>query len=153
MKKFKVLSLLIVMFFSFSSLGNDNPFKTVQEFFAATSAIDHPRLRAIATEDFQLLEDGDVWDIDKLVSVIQPSEFKRLNYFNLITTKVDGNMAWVSYWNQAKFLKGDDAFPASWLESAVLVRVNSKWRIQMLHSTRIENEMIPKGVVMTEFVE
>ncbi|PKG80911.1 nuclear transport factor 2 family protein [Colwellia sp. 75C3] len=153
MQTFKVFTLLISILFSFNSFASDSPFKTVQEFFAATSAVDHSRLRSLATEDFQLLEVGDIWDIDKLVSVIQPSDEKRLNYFNLITTKVNGDIAWVSYWNQAKFVKGDESFKMAWLESAVLVKENSKWRIQMLHSTRIKKDKFPKNIVMTEFTE
>ena len=125
----------------------------MQNFFAATSAVDHSKLKALATEDFQLLEGGNIWDIDKLVSVIKPSDGKRLNYFNLITTKINGNMAWVSYWNKAKFVKGDEEFLMGWLESAVLVKENSQWRIQMLHSTRIKLDKFPKKIAMTEFAE
>jgi hypothetical protein len=154
MQKFKVLSFLSIIFFSFISYGKENaPFLTVQEFFAATSAVDHNRLREIATEDFQLLEVGEVWGIDKFVSVIKPTDMKRLNYFNLISTKVMGNVAWVSYWNKAMFVSDDGEGQAYWLESAVLIKTNSKWRIQMLHSTRIEEERFPKDIVMTEFTE
>jgi hypothetical protein len=154
MQKFKVLSFLSIILFSSISHGTENtPFVTVQEFFAATSASDHNRLRAIATEDFQLLEVGEVWDIDKLISVIQPTDMKRLNYFNLISTKVMENVAWVSYWNKAKFVRGDNEGQAYWLESAVLIKSNSKWRIQMLHSTRINEEQFPRDILMTEFTE
>jgi hypothetical protein len=154
MQKFKVLSFLSIILFSSISHGTENtPFVTVQEFFAATSASDHNRLRAIATEDFQLLEVGEVWDIDKLISVIQPTDMKRLNYFNLISTKVMENVAWVSYWNKAKFVRGDNEGHAYWLESAVLIKSNSKWRIQMLHSTRINEEQFPRDILMTEFTE
>jgi hypothetical protein len=154
MQKFKVLSFLSIILFSSISHGTENtPFVTVQEFFAATSASDHNRLRAIATEDFQLLEVGEVWDIDKLISVIQPTDMKRLNYFNLISTKVMENVAWVSYWNKAKFVRGDNEGQAYWLESAVLIKSNSKWRIQMLHSTKINEEQFPRDILMTEFTE
>ena len=62
-------------------------------------------------------------------------------------------MAWVSYWNKAKFVKGDEEFLMGWLESAVLVKENSQWRIQMLHSTRIKLDKFPKNIAMTEFAE
>jgi hypothetical protein len=154
MQKFKVLSFLSIVLFSSISYGKESaPFLTVQALFAAISAVDHNRLREIATEDFQLLEVGEVWDIDKLVSVIKPFDMKRLNYFNLISTKVVENVAWVSYWNKAKFVSNDGDGQAYWLESAVLIKTDSKWRIQMLHSTRIEEERFPKDIVMTEFTE
>jgi hypothetical protein len=51
------------------------------------------------------------------------------------------------------FVSDDGEGQAYWLESAVLIKTNSKWRIQMLHSTRIEEERFPKDIVMTEFIE
>lgn len=154
MQKFKVLSFLSIVLFSFVGYAKeDAPFLAVQEFFTAKSAVDHNRLKELATEDFQLLEVGEVWDLDKFVSVIKPSDVKRLNYFNLISTHVMENVEWLSYWNKAKFVKGDEEGQVYWLESAVLIKTDSQWRIQMLHSTRISDEGFPKDIKTTEFTE
>ena len=154
MKKLKILSLILTIIFSFNCHGKEKaPFLTVQEFFAAISDIDHPKLKETTTEDFQLLENGEIWDVDKLISVIQPSKVKRQNYFNLVTSEISGNMAWVSYWNRAKFSIGDKVQEVLWLESAVLTKEKSDWLIQMLHSTKINPERLPKNIVMTEYFQ
>jgi hypothetical protein len=44
-------------------------------------------------------------------------------------------MAWVSYWNKATFNNGQEESVVAWLESAVMIKVDSEWKIQMLHST------------------
>ena len=150
--KLRALTFVITMIFSFNSFGNESSFKTVQEFFAAISAVDHLKLKELVTENFQLLDEGDIWDVDKIISVIQVSEEKRLNYFNLISTQNNGEMAWVSYWNMAKFSKGDDEYQIGWLESAVLVKKHQTWRIQMLHSTRLKINQRPKNIVMNEYL-
>lgn len=59
-------------------------------------------------------------------------------------------MAWVSYWNKATFTKGKLVETVVWLESAVLIRDDNEWKIQMLHSTRIRPEDLPKDIVLTE---
>jgi hypothetical protein len=154
MQKFKVFSFLSFILFSAVSVGEERaPFMTVQEFFAAISAVDHNRLRALVSADFQLLEVGEVWDMDKFVSIINPSTTKRLNYFNLVSTHVVGNVAWVSYWNKATFVNDDNEGHVFWLESAVLIKTEAQWRIQMLHSTRVAEEKFPRDIVMTEFTE
>jgi hypothetical protein len=102
------------------------------------------------TSDLQLLEVGEDWDIDDLVEVVTPSEFARRNYFNVLKVKTSDEMAWVSYWNKATFTKGELVETVVWLESAVLIRDDNEWKIQMLHSTRIRPEDLPKDIVLTE---
>jgi len=55
--------------------------------FSAMSSFDHAKMKSLVTTDFQLLEAGEDWDIDDLINVINPSEYKRRNYFNVINTK------------------------------------------------------------------
>jgi len=50
-----------------------------------------------------------------------------------------GNMAWVSYWNQAQINKNGKSSTYKWLESVVLIRQSQsgRWKIQMMHSTPV----------------
>jgi hypothetical protein len=60
-------------------------------------------------------------------------------------------MAWVSYWNKATFNNGQEESAVAWLESAVMIKMGSEWKIQMLHSTRIKAESISKHILLTEY--
>jgi hypothetical protein len=108
-------------------------------FFNGMSLIDADTLRHYSTADFELLEDGEVWNIDTLIKAIMPrkgSNIKRVNSFSFITTRVHKNMAWVSYHNTADFTLAEKQRQVRWLESAVLVKSKGRWRIQLLHSTK-----------------
>jgi len=147
----KLFALSAFLTLSTTCFANNDPFKPVQELFSAMSAVDHNKMRSLVTTDFQLLEAGEDWSMDDLVNVVKPSKNKRRNYFNLIKTKVSGDMAWVSYWNKATFTSKNKSRSVAWLESAVMIKEGSTWKIQILHSTRIKIENIPKNIVLIEY--
>jgi hypothetical protein len=150
MREIQQLLLFVSLSFSAPSIAQNNPFKAVQDLFSAISEVNHIKMRDTVTSDFQLLEVGEDWDIDDLVEVVTPSEFARRNYFNVLKVKTSDEMAWVSYWNKATFTKDELVETVVWLESAVLIRDDNKWKIQMLHSTRIKPEDLPKNIVLIE---
>lgn len=93
------------------------------------------------TTDVTILEHGIVWNLDTLRAYFKqprPADFKRVNSFDFFQTEADGRMAFVSYHNTADIHANDKDFMVKWLESAVLVRDGDKWRIKMLHSTRVK---------------
>ena len=135
--------------------GQQDPFRAVQEFFSAISDFDYDRMGATVTEDFHLLEVGEVWELDQLVDVIKTVEnrFERRNYFSVIKAVANHNMVWISYWNRAVKKYPDRVQEVSWLESAVMVKVENEWKLQMLHSTRVDPGTIPGDVVFEEYVD
>jgi len=150
MRKIQQLFLFVSLSVSTSAFAQENPFKVVQDLFSAISEVDHTKMKNTVTSDFQLLEVGEDWDIGDLIEVVNSSEFLRRNYFNVLKMKTSEDMAWVSYWNKATFTKGELLETVVWLESAVLVKDDNDWKIQMLHSTRIKTEDLPKNIVLTE---
>jgi hypothetical protein len=113
----------------------------VAGFFNGLSIRNADTLKYYATADFQLLEDGEVWNMDSLINKMKPlkgSAITRLNQFDFISTRISGNMAWVSYHNTAEFRKGENTKLVKWLESAVLIKTGGRWKIQMMHSTPLQ---------------
>jgi hypothetical protein len=47
-------------------------------------------------------------------------------------------MAFVSYWNTADIRSNKKDRKVKWLESAVLVMDKGRWKVKMLHSTRVQ---------------
>ena len=98
------------------------------------------------TPDFILLEQGEVWDMDFIKSYLGERSLKknlvsRTNRFEFIKTEIFGNRAWVAYHNYATFTKeGEAPREVYWLESATAIRTSQGWRLDMLHSTRVENK-------------
>lgn len=136
-----------------------NTFRPVQELFAAVSAFDHDKMRAVATDDFQLLEVGEDWSMEDFTNAVKEGPFVRRNYFHVIKSNVNGDVAWISYWNKATILNTDTKPDSNkgkvkveaWLESAVMVKTKDGWKVQLLHSTYIEAEKLPKDAEFCEF--
>jgi len=145
MKKLLTSSILIFAFFniSFAQTPSDEDLlkALVQNSFDdILSSMDVESIPEYFTEDFILLEHGEVWDLTKLKSMLNSdnrNEIKRINDFEFIQIKVNGDTAWLAYHNKASFKKGDEIVgEMNWLESATAIRTKDGWRMDMLHSTR-----------------
>jgi len=152
-----VCQAVLLWGFSFASLSlqaADHPaFRPVKELFSAMSKHDGSAMRAVSTDDFQLLEHGEDWSMQKLIDAVQPKgkPYERRNFFCQIRAEQKGDMAWVSYWNKAEIVRDDSLRTVVWLESAVSVRKNGEWKVQMLHSTRVEPGRLPSDIEWVRF--
>jgi hypothetical protein len=127
----------------------DHPaFQPVKELFAAMSKHDGKAMQATATDDFQLLEHGEDWTMQKLIDAVQPKgkPYVRENFFSQIRARQNGNVAWVSYWNKAEIRRDQTLRTVVWLESAVVVKQDGQWKVQLLHSTRLDPDRYPKDI-------
>jgi len=142
MNRFFYLVLFILFFNvnSFCQKEKDSIEASISKFFDGLSETDANKLKAYTTDDFILLENGQLWNIDTLVSKMSDPKnagIKRVNKFQFIKTEQNGNMAWVSYHNTADFSLNEKKQTVNWLESAVLGKENGRWKIKLLHSTPV----------------
>ncbi|MEO1618944.1 MAG: nuclear transport factor 2 family protein [Planctomycetota bacterium] len=146
--------LVGVLFLSGSVGAADHPaFMPVKKLFAAMSEHDGEAMRATATDDFQLLEHGEDWTMQKLIDAVQPKgkPYERKNFFQQIRARQKGDVTWVSYWNKAEIRRDGGLRTVVWLESAVVVKENDRWKVQLLHSTRLDPDQHPKEIVWVPF--
>jgi len=144
------LKLLIAAFILIGQstlAGEEKPFKPVNDLFLAMSQVDHKKMKAEVTDDFLLLEHGEVWKIDDLIKVVKPSEYKRTNYFSIINIRFKTDIAWINYWNKANFDNGKNSEDIVWLESAVVVKDSGVWKLEQMHSTRLDPTKVSKNIV------
>jgi|SRR6218665_207212 len=152
MKKHAILILMIC--FTAVSLAQ-NPNKTdesrIKELIIASfdeiwSQLNSKNIDKYYTKDFLLLENGEVWNNDSISkylnhAVLKKPIPKRVNSIEFIEVKVLNGMAWVAYKNKAVFtLENKPGRKALWLESATAILTAAGWKLQMLHSTGLENE-------------
>lgn len=128
-----------------------SPFDPVVSFFTALSEANQQGIRDSTTENFLVLEHGEIWNLDKLLSVVRPKTSLRRNFFSVVSEDVRGDTALVNYWNKAleRSENGEERTRA-WLESVVVVKRRGTWRILQMHSTRLAPEQIPENVAFTE---
>ena len=131
------------------------PFDAVRNLFAAMSAFDYVSMRSRVTDDFQLLEAGEVWDIGTLIDAIKPGEgsYVRRNFFSPIRTENNDEVVWVSYWNRATFAVQDTMSEQVWLESVVLIKDRGEWKVQLMHSTPVPGDRVPASIEFVEHIE
>ena len=66
---------------------------------------------------------------------------ERINSFDFIRVKIEGKMAWTAYHNSATFRVNEEVVgEMNWLQSATAIKTDEGWRLQMLHSTVVEDE-------------
>lgn len=147
MRKFFIL--LLFFFLAFSSLPiqaqkSDEKEKVnhvLTRFFDGISVLDIKLMKQYVTNDFLLLEGGDVWNMDTVavyLNQLKTGSFSRTNHLNFIRTEITGNTAWVAYNNAADMNINGKKRNVQWLESAVLVKEGNEWKIQLLHSTPLK---------------
>lgn len=96
------------------------------------------------TADFLLLEQGEVWTLETVKNYStkaksSPKPVTRVNRFEFIKTEVFGNRAWIAYHNWASIsTEGQASRELYWLESATAIKTDSGWRLDLLHSTRVD---------------
>jgi ketosteroid isomerase-like protein len=115
--------------------------KVITGFFDGISALDVKLMGQYVTNDFLLLEGGDVWNMDTVavyLNQLKTGSFNRTNRLNFIRTEIKGNTAWVAYHNAADMNINGKKRNVEWLESAVLVKDGTEWKIQLLHSTPLK---------------
>lgn len=146
-----LLGFLLALFLCSTGVAEaaDHPaLEPVKALFAAMSKQDGKAMQDTSTRDFQLLEHGEEWTMQKLIAVVQANgqPRERKNFFKQIRARQSGDLAWVSYWNKAEIRRLKELRTIVWLESAVMAKVDGEWKIQMLHSTRVEPDKHPKNI-------
>ena len=102
--------------------------------------MDKDAYRSILTEDYQFLENGELFDAEGDIAAMPDpnSGYERTNTFDFRYIKIEGDFAYTVY-----FLKSDitdkvnGAIHKEYLESTILRRSGEGWKIALLHSTRI----------------
>ncbi|TBN04056.1 nuclear transport factor 2 family protein [Hyunsoonleella flava] len=94
------------------------------------------------TDDFILLEHGEVWTNDTIANwckraKLRDTGLKRINSFDFFKAKREGNRIWMAYHNYATIKKDTLERKLQWLESIVAIKKDSVWKLEMMHSTRV----------------
>lgn len=101
---------------------------------------DRDHYRSFMTDDYLLLENGELLDLaaDMAMLTSLAPDFVRTDRFDFRYIRIDGDEAYAVYFLESD-MKDAKAGPRSrrWLESAILRRVDRRWKAAVLHSTRI----------------
>jgi hypothetical protein len=115
--------------------------QTVETMFATLTNADTVSLKKVVTNNVRFYEYGQIWTIDTIIQKVMQSksipDFKRTNSFEFVSTAINQNTAWVTYYLQSTFTRNGKEELVKWMETVVLVKEKKKWKINVLHSTRL----------------
>lgn len=110
------------------------------------AGLDSTKITDYHTEDFIILENGHIWDNDRIkgymrkkyAEVDRPHRSNRMEY---ISVDKYGPSIQIAYHNYAEFTRNDSLIgKAKWLESALAIPTDKGWRLKMMHSTFAGND-------------
>ncbi len=110
------------------------------DWYREFSGSDRTTYRTFMTDDYLLLEKGELLDIDGDLAMFdsRPADRQRSDAFDFRRIRIDGDQAYAVYFLQSQIHDSKQgAQSPKWLESAVLRRVKGEWRVALLHSSRI----------------
>jgi len=137
-KKIALFFLLSTQFSFAQTTQKAEVQQVITRFFDALSVANIPLMKAEVSDDFILLENGEIWTIDTLANKIsrpKPEGYLRQNSFDFIETKIDKNRAWVYFKNKAEITSKTRNVTIKWLESVIFRKEKGRWRMEFMHST------------------
>lgn len=147
MKKSATLLLLLMTTISFSQKSTEKDKLLIQNLITESfdqlwSNMDENLIDKFYAKDFTLLENGEIWNNDSISANFEKAKLrdkiipKRTNKIDFIDIKIINGMAWVAYHNNGTWTYEEKILgKAHWLESAVVIWTENRWKVQMLHST------------------
>jgi len=150
MKKIITLCLPLLMSITVSAQDTDNELvkQLIRDSFEDIwSDFKSETIEKHHTEDFLLLENGEAWNNDSIMSFHQrmlknKTDVKRNNQLDFFRVeKKDSNIIWVAYQNHTNWTRNEKVVSrAHRLESAIAIRTKDGWKINFLHSTWVNSK-------------
>lgn len=115
--------------------------RTIEDFYSVYYVdLDKKRYLSLLTDDYLLLENGEVMNADDDIALMPTpeDEYKRTDKFDFRKVKVHGDTAYTVHVLKSDITdKKNGNRKREYLESAILRRSGKRWRVALLHSTKI----------------
>lgn len=113
--------------------------QAVEGYYAAYRGLDKAKYRACLTDDYVLLENGELLDAEGDLAVMASpgSGYQRTDAFDFRSVKVQGDVAYAVYFLTSDIKDQKGLRHREWLESMVLRRSGTRWQTALLHSTPV----------------
>ena len=114
--------------------------EAIRSFFAAATADDLDKIRAVTAPDFYAFDAGGRFTRDALMDMIKKAHAAGNVYVWTVNdpeVRISGDIAWITYVNRGSIKDASGTKDVTWLESAVLQKEKGVWRIRFFHSTRV----------------
>ena len=116
--------------------------ETLRAMYAVAMKNDVAGFDALIAPGFYMYDNGHRYEGDEIMTKVMPGYtqkgFKFVWSVQEPVVEVDCNTAWITYVNKGSITQPDGTkADTSWLESAVLEKLNGRWLLRFFHSTRV----------------
>ena len=126
---------------AFAGADEESVKKMIVDWYAAyASGKDEAHYRTFLADDYVLCEHGELVDLEGDVAMLTKNRgpgFQRKDEFDFKSVTVRGDIAYTVYFLESDLDDDKMKRHRRWLESAVLRRIDGRWRASLLHSTKI----------------
>lgn len=121
--------------------------QTLVDWYAAYSGTDEAHYRTFLADEYVLLENGTPMGVDDDVAMMRKREsgYSRKDAFDFQSVTLHGDLAYAVYFLESDIVDDKMRRQRRWLESAILRRVDGRWRAALLHSTKISGTDTPRS--------
>lgn len=106
--------------------------------YRTVGSFDSLQHRRNCTPDYQLVEEGEIWNIDKEIEYIGKLAMLkqyRQNDFYINSVNLNGTTAYAVYELTSTITMQGLTRRYTWLETAIFRKVAKRWKIALIHST------------------
>ena len=97
---------------------------------------------ANCTKDYLLIENGEIWNLQKEVESYKANAsrvLKRTDSFNILSVKIFGNMAYDVHHLKSVITENNNSITKVWNESVVFRKEEGRWKIALIHSSLLSS--------------
>ena|SRR5215831_10419368 len=139
--KYHLLCLCLMFTLNvFPQAKNDSTqiIKLLKDDYSTMLTNDIKKHKANCTDDYLLVEDGEIWDMAKEEAYYKSHEgrvIERTDNFDFKQIKILGNTAYTVYNLKSDIKSNGELIQKNWNESVIFRKINGEWKIALIHST------------------
>lgn len=141
--KYSLLIFFLIVSMKIFSQGKNDSIEIIQllkDDYKTMVTSDIKKHMAYCTDDYLLIENGEVWNMEKEAEYYKQNTrrvIERSDYFDFKYIKISGNTAYAVYNLKSDIRESGKLTQKNWNESAIFRKIDGRWKIALIHSTKI----------------
>ena len=112
----------------------------LQDDYKTMVSSDIKKHKGYCTNDYLLIENGEIWNMEKEAEYYKQNAQRVIEHsdnFDFKYLKISGNTAYAVYNLKSGITENGKLTQKNWNESAIFRKIDGKWKIALIHSTKI----------------
>ena len=140
---YRLLIFFLVISMKIFSQGKNDSIEIIQllkDDYKTMVSNDIKKHMGYCTDDYLLIENGEIWNMAKEVEYYKQNAqrvIERRDNFDFKYIKISENTAYAVYNLKSDISENGKLTQKNWNESVIFRKIDGKWKIALIHSTKI----------------